>query len=102
MIDSNKSSGRRVDRSRLEIGSKKKNNNGRKIIIVLLLTALSSGMGNDHDDDEIVKKVPIKMLWRETQLKGDLLSRFIFDTNLTIQVSCSTIYNSIQSIVYFY
>ena len=59
-------------------------------------------MGNDHDDDEIVKKVPIKMLWRETQLKGDLLSRFIFDTNLTIQVSCSTIYNSIQSIVYFY
>ena len=93
MIDSNKSSGRRVDRSRLEIG--KKNNNGRKIIIVLLLTALSSGMGNDHDDDdEIVKKVPIKMLWRETQLKGDLLSRFIFDTNLTIQVSCSTIYNS--------
>ena len=70
MIDSNKSSGRRVDRSRLEIGSKKKNNNGRKIIIVLLLTALSSGMGNDHDDDdEIVKKVPIKMLWRETQLR---------------------------------
>ena len=54
-------------------------------------------MGNDHDDDdddEIVKKVPIKMLWRETQLKGDLLSRFIFDTNLTIQVSCSTIHNS--------
>ena len=68
MIDSNKSSGRRVDRSRLEIGSKK---NGRKIIIIiLLLTALSSGMGNDHDDgDEIVKKVPIKMLWRETQLR---------------------------------
>ena len=28
-------------------------------------------MGNDHDDndDEIVKKVPIKMLWRETQLR---------------------------------
>ena len=82
-------------------GSKKKNNNGRKIIIiVLLLTALSSGMGNDHDDndDEIVKKVPIKMLWRRDPIKKDLLSRFIFDTNLTIQVSCSTIYNSIYRV----
>ena len=31
---------------------------------------LSTGMGNDHDNDEIVKKVPIKMLWRDPIRRG--------------------------------
>ena len=34
-------------------------------------------MGNDHDDDEIVKKVPIKMLWRDPIKGGFTLVSFL-------------------------